>query len=273
MRADLHLHTTASDGSWPVEKLIEELKKENIGLFSVTDHDSVDNVAAAGRLAAAAGLSFLPGVEICSTLSGQSFHILGYGIKPQTESLLALLRHNTGLLEEVDHDCIRALIKDGFPLDYDEYAAYRHDPHRGGWKALNFLVDKEICRSAAEFFSVVFTEERGLRFPEFPEPAKVIAVIREAGGLPVLAHPGSGFHGNSLEETLDHFAREEIAGIECYHPGHDAVTTQRALAWCRRHGLLITGGSDCHGSFLPERRLGQPYIVMDDLFLGNLITE
>jgi predicted metal-dependent phosphoesterase TrpH len=272
MRADLHIHTTASDGSWSVERLLQELKAAGIQLFSITDHDSVDSIAPALELAAQADLCFIPGVEICSTLEGHTFHILGYGISHGAASLKRLLRHNTDLMEEVDRASIKKLIADGFAIDYDEYCSYRHDPARGGWKSLSFLIDKGFCRDVSDFFSNLFTAERGIGFPEFPGPARVIEVVKEAGGVPVLAHPGSEFHGPALEETLDYFAREAIEGVECFHPGHDAQTTGRAIAWCNRHRLIITGGSDCHGEFVPQRRLGFPPVVWCDLRLGSLIS-
>lgn len=270
MRADLHIHTTASDGSWSVNQLIQELVAAGIGLFSVTDHDSVANVATASRLAKQAGLNFIPGVEICTTLKGQSFHILGYGIDPEAKPLERILAHNTALMEEVDHTSIKKLIADGLAIDYAEYCSYQHDPARGGWKSLSFLIDKGFCRDVSEFFSELFTAERGIAFPEFPSPQTVIDAVKRSGGVPVLAHPGSDFHGPVLEETLDYFAGEQIEGVECFHPGHDAVTTRRAIEWCQKRGLLITGGSDCHGEFVPERRLGMPPIKVQDLRLGRL---
>lgn len=271
MRADLHIHTTASDGSWPVEKLISELKRTGIGLFSVTDHDSVAGIAAAGALAAREGLRFIPGVEISTTLCGQSFHILGYGMNPAAAELSRILSHNTKLMEEVDHTSIKKLIADGFAIDYNEFCAYQHNPLRGGWKSLSFLIDKGFCTGVADFFANLFTAERGIFFPEFPAPATVMEAIAKAGGVPVLAHPGSDFHGPALEETLDFFAREDIAGIECFHPGHDAATTKRAVQWCLRHDLLITGGSDCHGAFVPQRYLGMPEVNLQQLKLGRLL--
>ncbi|MCX7781308.1 MAG: PHP domain-containing protein [Negativicutes bacterium] len=270
MRADLHIHTAASDGSWTASELILKLKTAAIKLFAVTDHDSTANLAETAALAKDAGLCFIPGVEVCSTLKGHTFHILGYGIDPEAPGLKRLLRHNTALMEEADQASIRKLIAAGFRIDYDEYLAYQHNPARGGWKSLSFLTDKGFCRDINDFFANLFTPERGICFPEFPAPGEVISVIKEAGGAPVLAHPGSDFHGPALEETLTFFAREEIAGIECFHPGHDEQTALRAAAWCRRRGLLITGGSDCHGGFVPERRLGIPFITAADLELGEL---
>ena len=271
MRVDLHLHTTASDGSWSAEQLVKEVKAAGIGLFSITDHDSIASIAAAGELAAREGLAFIPGVEICATLKGQIFHILGYGIDINAPEINRILNHNTHLMEEVDHTSIKKLIADGLDIDFADYCAYRHDPARGGWKSLSFLIDRGFCKDVADYFKNLFTAERGISFPEFPPPAVVIKAVKLSGGIPILAHPGSDFHGPTLEETLDFFVREAIEGVECYHPGHDEATTRRAVDWCNRHGLLITGGSDCHGDFVPHRKLGTPPIEVQDLRLGRLM--
>ncbi|VBB07027.1 Hypothetical protein LUCI_2271 [Lucifera butyrica] len=270
MRADLHIHTTASDGCWSPRQLIDELTRREIGLFAVTDHDSVDNVVDTAVLAQKAGLHFLTGVEISATHKGGSFHILGYGIDPACEALRRLLIHNQTLMEEADHESIRKLIADGLPVDFAEYHAYRHDPARGGWKSLNFLIDKGLCSDVKDFFARWFTPERGISFPEFPSLQAVGDAITAAGGVPVLAHPGSEFHGCSLEETLQEFAGGVIEGVECYHPGHDAATTRQALAWCLQHNLIVTGGSDCHGDFVSGRQLGFPAIEGRQLLLGRL---
>lgn len=271
LQVDLHIHTTASDGTWTPAATVAAVKAAGLGLFAVTDHDTAANVVATGRLAAAAGLRFLPGVEISTTQACQLFHILGYGVDPAAGELERVLAANTALMEEVDHDSIRKLAAAGLPVDYEEFCAYQHDPTRGGWKSLSFLIDKGLCRGVADFFSELFTAKRGIVFPAFAPPAAAIAAIKAAGGVPVLAHPGSDFHGPSLEETLDCFAAEAIEGVECFHPGHDAATTGRAVAWCERHRLLITGGSDCHGGFVAHRRLGRPAIKLSDLRLGRLL--
>ena len=274
IKTDLHIHTTASDGSWSPIQLMEAVRKAEIQLFSITDHDSVDNVPEVTGLAKEYGVAFLPGVEICSTHLGKQFHILGYGIDCQSPVLQKLLQHNMRLMEEADRRCIRQLISQGMKtVDYEEYLAYRHKPERGGWKSLNYLVDKGLCHGVGDFFGRLFTPEKGIRFPEFPRPDEVISAIHAACGVAVLAHPGSEFHGAVLEETLEYFLSEAIDGVECFHPGHDRETTATAKAWCRKRGLLVTGGSDCHGSFVPGRRLGQPEIDLAELNLGSLLQK
>ncbi len=273
MRVDMHIHTQASDGSWSPQEVIENILEQDIRLFAVTDHDTVAGLSEFLSMKPVNGLAFLPGVEICSTYGGQSYHILGYGINPASEGLLKILRHNTKLLEDKDDECIQKLIAEGMTLDFNEYCQYEHDRKQGGWKALNFLIDKGMCTGVGDFFARLFTKEKGISFPEFPKPAEVINAILSSGGIPILAHPGSDFHGMVLEETLDFFAHQDIQGIECFHPSHDDVTTKRAIAWCKEKGMLITGGSDCHGSFVPGRALGNPVIMLEHLHLGGIMEK
>lgn len=270
MRVDLHLHTTASDGSWTPEQLMGQIVKAGIELFAVTDHDTVANVQSMQRLAQAAGIAFIPGVEISTTHNDRSFHILGYGIDPEHKSLQELLHTNMTMMEELDHDSIRKLIQQGLPISYQDYVNYQNEPSRGGWKSLNFLIDQGLCDGVHDFFARLFTAERGISFPVFSEPAVVIDVISKAGGVAILAHPGSEFHGASLTETLEFFLDQDIHGIECFHPGHNAADTQLALDWCEKYNRLITGGSDCHGEFVGSRQLGQPMIELAQLRLGLL---
>ena len=94
IKVDLHIHTNASDGTWTPAETVAAVKLAGIGLFSVTDHDATGNVAPTARLAAAAGLAFIPGVEISATLAGRLFHILGYGVDPENEALAAVVAAN-----------------------------------------------------------------------------------------------------------------------------------------------------------------------------------
>ena len=200
VRADLHIHTTASDGTWTPAELIAEAQKQQLGLIAVTDHDSVANVAEAMTLAAAAGITVLPAAEICSTKEDLSFHILGYGIDIHNKQLLELMQHNEALLEQKDVDSIHLLARDGWPVDEAEFTRYTYDRRRGGWRALAYLIDKGLCTGVGDFFKRIFTH-------------------------------------------------------------------------CKKHGLLISGGSDCHGTFVPGRLLGQPFITADMLRLDGLLPQ
>ncbi len=272
MRADLHVHTTASDGTWTPEEVIEHVWAAGIGLFAVADHDTLEGALSVADLVRRTphAPAFLPGVEISTALDGTLVHILGYGVRPDDPPLAALLRANRERLEWVNEETLRRMARAGYPVDLDAYAAYQNDPRRGGWKGLNFLIDSGLCRDVGDFFERIFVDPVRPPMPDFPHPAEAIARIREAGGVPILAHPGGTFRNRPIEEVLAPFLEFGIAGVECHSPYHSPETTARCRAFCARHGLLVTGGSDCHGEFVAGRHLGLPPITVDDLHLGPL---
>ena len=271
MRVDLHIHTTASDGTWTPAELVEQALAVGLGALAVTEHDSVANVAEAAALAREVGLRFLPAAEICSTKEDLSFHILGYGIDITNKRLLELMEHNENLLDQKDVDSIRLLERDGWPVSSSEFAYYDYDRRRGGWRALAYLVDKGLCSGVNDFFQSIFTPEHDLGFPEFPPISQVVDAIHGAGGVANCAHAASGFHGPGLERVMDLLRVEPLDGFECYHSGHGKEGTERLLRHCRKHNLLISGGSDCHGTFVPGRNLGEPYVDTEMLRLDGLL--
>lgn len=271
MRIDLHIHSMASDGTWDPEQLVAAACQVGLGALAVTDHDTVANVAATERLALAAGLKFIRGAEICATKQGHCFHILGYGLALDDKPLLELLAHNEALLAQKDEDSIALLAKEGWPVSVAEFHAYDYDRHRGGWKALAYLQDKGLCRNVQDFFTRIFTPEHNLAFPTFPSIGEVVAAIHGAGGVALCAHAASDFHGPGLEPVLAQLVEEPLDGFECYHSGHSLEDTRKLVAHCRAHGLLISGGSDCHGSFVPSRHLGEPLITDEDVYLPGLV--
>jgi len=270
MRADLHIHTTASDGCWPPERVVAEVEACSIGLFAVTDHDTVASVRPAETLAREAGLAFLRGVEVSTGLDGNFFlHILAYGPDLDDPALAALLRENRARLDRSNEEEILSLIADGRPIDFEHYRAYEYDRTRGAWKSYNYLLDRGFCTSISDYFENLAT---GIThsITQFPHPAEAIAVIKQANGVPVLAHPGASLSDQGVtEETLRPFLDFGVAGVECYHRYNDEATTRLCLDWCARHDLLVTGGSDCHGG-LVGRELGFPPVDTADLRLGEL---
>jgi predicted metal-dependent phosphoesterase TrpH len=267
-RADLHLHTTASDGRWPPERLIDEVQRAGIGLFSVTDHDSLGSLAEVSQLVGGSGLCFLPGVELSARLNGQVYHLLAYGFDANDSDLLALVAENNVRLTSADDVVVDLLAEAGYSVSPGDYAGYRWDRRRGGWKALNYLIDQGLCRDTRDYF------ERVLRdidrpHPDFPPPEEIVSVVRRAGGVVLLAHPGVSFYNGLTVSQLDQLVDMGVAGLECYSFHHDEETTRGFVSYCLGRNLLITGGSDCHGG-LVGRSLGMPLIYARDLKLGDL---
>jgi predicted metal-dependent phosphoesterase TrpH len=269
MRTDLHIHTTASDGCWTPEQVIVEVQARSVELFAVADHDSVASVPLAETLAREAGLAFLRGVEVSTLLDGHLFHVLAYGFELNSPTLGAFLRENRARLEQASENDLRRLIAAGYEINLDDYAAYEYDHSRGGWKGLNFLIDRGLCTGMRDYLGKL-RPCRPVEWPSFPHPAEAIAIIRQAGGVPILAHPGASLrHAGVTEQTLRPFLDCDIAGLECYSRYHDEATTRFCLEWCTRYDLLITGGSDCHGGFVGGE-LGVPAVDTVDLRLGEL---
>ena len=133
------------------------------------------------------------------------------------------------------------------------------------------MQDKGLCGDVNDFFSRIFTKEHDLGFPVFPSIKEVVDAIHAAGGVALCAHAASSFHGPGLAATLLELAKEDFDGFECYHSGHSREDTAALLTYCRQHQLLVSGGSDCHGSFVPSRALGRPVIDTSDLNLPGLL--
>lgn len=261
MQIDLHIHTCASDGTWRPMDLINEAKKIGLGGLAVTDHDLTDNVLETERLAKEAGIKFIRGVEINSTKNNLNFHILGYDLDIQNKILQELLAYNKDLLFQKDVDSIVQLEKQGWPVSRTEFMTYKYNRTRGGWESLAYLEDKGLCVDVNDFFKRIFTAEHNLDFPNFPSIEEVINTIHLSGGLAICAHAASEFHGPGLENVLEILGNEKFDGYECFHSNHTNEDSINLLNFAQRNNLFTTGGSDCHGDFVPSRKLGQPYIT------------
>jgi hypothetical protein len=274
-RVDFHIHTVASDGRWSPEQLVAQVQRMGIDCFAVTDHDTVGSVAQTEKLARQQGLGFLRGVEISAKLDGRLIHILAYGFELGNEPFCQFLQANKAQLESYNDGLLQKLIDAGYDLDFDEYLEYAWDRHRGGWKSLNFVVDKGFCQDVHGFFNELFVGDLKVTFPDFASPAEVVRIIMGAGGIPVWAHPANSLSKQEQaspdddESVVAQMVDAGIQGLECYACHHDAGWTNRCLAWAARYNLLITGGSDSHGGFA-SRQLGQPMIHLDDLRLGPI---
>jgi 3',5'-nucleoside bisphosphate phosphatase len=273
VRADLHLHTTASDSRWTPEQVVAGCKATGIGLLAVADHDTVDAVLTTERLALEAGLAFLRAVEVSSLVGDTMLHIIGYGIDPADPLLRGVLAENRANMEAFNDRDIRDLIALGYDLDYDEYLNYDYERTRGGFRSLNYCLDKGICTGPRDFFTRV-RDQLGHRRPNFVHPRDAVRAIEAAGGIPVLAHPGVSLenYGGLTPEVLDPLLSDGVRGLEAYSQYHDQITTSFCVDWCEAHDLVITGGSDYHGGFV-GRQLGIPLVDTSQLRLGPLEAQ
>ncbi len=273
MLVDLHLHTFASDGTWGPEEVVAAALKANVGMVAVTDHDNIDNVAPTQKVAKEAGLKFIPGVEICATKGEAQFHILGYGIDLTNKRLWDLIHYNELIFLKQDEYGIKLLEDAGWPVSLKEFERYVYNRRRGGFPALNYLIDLGLCRDVDDFFSRIFRKTVPWEYPIFTSVSNVVSVIHEAGGIAICAHAASGFHGPGVHNNLNILADEKLDGFECYHSGHSAEGTEILLEHCHKHGLYISAGSDCHGDFVKTRHIGVPKVEHTQINLPDFLMN
>ncbi|MFQ5825720.1 MAG: PHP domain-containing protein [Dehalococcoidia bacterium] len=297
MRIDLHIHTkTCSDGSLPIEEIFQEAQKRKIDLMSITDHDSIDCQEKALSLASEYGIAYIPGIELNVTFpypdqeAGErsfSLDFLGYQYDIGNQDLrdkLQLLREHREwrarqILErmnvEFDKENIERFTKEDLQNIQDRVDGTFGRPH-----IADYLIEKGIVRNRQEAFDKYLVK---CDVPKYPlSLAEASKLIRNAGGILVHAHPNDP-HGTSLASItsdLDEQARiiekymlEHIDGVECWHSRSDAGTTAYYIQFAKKHGLIMTGGSDCHQKPLLLGTLDIPGYVADQFRPGQVNAD
>jgi 3',5'-nucleoside bisphosphate phosphatase len=270
IKVDLHIHTTASDGTWTPSILIDNLLSSGIKLFALTDHNTTGNITETAKIAKANDLMFIPGVEINATYKNRTYHILGLGIDANNDELHQLLNRNRALLTDLDNDSIKLLEKRYPSISSEEFKFYNNPSVRGGWRALNYIIDKGLCTSYKDYSPLFKNSSISIDNLEFSSPKEVINTICAAGGFPILAHPGAEFYDKDYKAIVAAMIEAGVKGIECFHPNNSQEITDYCLNACKENNLLITGGSDCHGDFVVSRCLGHPSINLSQLRLDGI---
>ncbi len=265
MKIDLHIHTkTGSDGNLSIEEVFKEARKRNIDLMSITDHDSIDCQERAIALAIEYGIAYIPGVELNVTFqyldNSVSLDFLAYQYdigNRELKSKLQLIREHREIrarqiLEklnvEFDKENIKRFTEEDLKEIQDSVDGAFGRPH-----IANYLIEKGIVRDKQEAFDKYLVK---CDVPKYPlSLAEASELIRHASGMLVHAHPNDpdGTSLASITPDLDGQARiikeymlNYIDGVECWHPRHDAKTTAFYIKLAKKHGLVVTGGSDCH---------------------------
>lgn len=245
---DLHIHSIHSDGTLSPAEIIAEAVKNGVTGMAVCDHNVVAGALEAAPLAAAAGIRFVPGVEIDAMLLGKDAHILCYGADFSDEALLQRIRHARARLDWMSDELLRRMLPDYPGLDYAEYDFLRHDSSQGGWKLLQYLKAKGVTKRLDDALPFYTDYDVTYESAGFHPASEIIAAIHAAGGCAVLAHPGVTFKTGAMDAVRA--ALELNAdGVECFYPRHSAELTNELLSFCDAHNLSATAGSDCHGAY------------------------
>lgn len=265
-RIDLHIHSNLSDGDDSVYELITKIKDKKIDLFSITDHDNVKSI---DILQSIDGIKYIPGVEMSSVLKNVKMHILGYGITSRGKIKeicddIALVRRNLTL------EIIEDLRKKGYDFPLEKMGRFNKEDGLVLSKVYisKLLVEMGYAESVSDaFYGILSPYKIGPQIRKDAE--KIIGCIKEDGGLSILAHPGEIVKKQNVDinKVIDELCEIGIDGIEVCTPKHTTLEEDDFLKIARNKDILITCGSDYHGS------ITKPNITLCDRVRGDLISE
>jgi predicted metal-dependent phosphoesterase TrpH len=250
---DLHMHSTASDGSDAPEAVAALAARNGLRVISLTDHDSLDGLPAATARAEAAGIRLIPGVELSVHEQGTDVHLLAYGFDPADPELVAAIARYRDARRERARKILARLKGLGIRISLETV----EEIARGGALGRPHVAEALLQGGFVESFNEAFQRFLGGHAPAYVAKAPVLLedaskVVREAGGVTVLAHPGT----LNRDHLIPGWARRGLDGIEVWHSKHDAGDIARYQSYAKMHGLLMTGGSDYHGERTPSVTIG-----------------
>jgi len=245
---DLHMHTTASDGTCSPSELVARVRQSGIHTFAVADHDTVEAVRETTELAGREGLTCIPAVEITAVYEGKDVHVLGYFVDSDSPTLRRFL--DAGRADRLRRARAMSdrLAELGVPIDMDALLEAAGGPNSGKAIARPVVARALVAAGHVQHVQEAFDRYLADGGPAYvarigASPADVVGIIGEAGGVASLAHPGP-LRKDALIEAL---AAEGLTALECFHSEHDEAATGQYLEIARGLGLAVTGGSDFHG--------------------------
>ncbi|HDQ26408.1 MAG TPA: PHP domain-containing protein [bacterium] len=253
--ADLHIHTVKSDGTFTVEKVFESARQTGVSAIAITDHDTVAGVEEALYCEKKYGVEFVPGVELSAIYNKREVHIIGLYVDWREPRFREKLARFQKVRAERAKRIIKKLKEHGLNVKYEElYEMTENMGNAGRLHIARLLVSKRLVRSIRDAFDRYLAEGR----PAYVEKERVtvkeaIDMIRSVGGISVLAHPAL----LQKDEMIEKWAETGLDGIEAYHPDHKGDVAEKYLKIAGQLGLLVSGGSDCHGSRGSHGRIGE----------------
>ncbi|TKB27633.1 PHP domain-containing protein [Desulfopila sp. IMCC35006] len=257
MSIDLHIHSTTSDGTMSPVELVHYAHKKGLSAIAITDHDTIDGVDQALAAGQNIGLEVVAGIELSVKYSNHNVHILGYLFDyRQREFHIALEQLQVGRIAR-NKEIIVKLNRLGLALQLHELEESAGSGQTGRPHIARLMVEKGFVQSMDEAFEK-YLGQGGLAYTSrfVYEAKEAISFIQKAGGVAVLAHP---LQLDKSVDNLDYAVQQlrdmGLDGIEVYYPNHSRSFRKRLIALAEKYSLLMTGGSDFHGSIRPGTTL------------------
>jgi predicted metal-dependent phosphoesterase TrpH len=253
VRIDLHTHSSASDGTDPPAEVMRRARARGVDVVALTDHDTVAGHDEARR-ALPPGLTLVPGMELSCRLDGRSLHLLACLFDPAHPGLAAEVAKIRGDRVRRARAMVARLAGLGAGVTWDQVAAIAGDGVVGRPHIARAMAAAGVIRDPAEAFTTEWIGDGGRAYEDkyALDPAVAIGLVRDAGGVSVLAHPGTAGY-EVPDAVIARLAAAGLAGVEVWHPEQPPAERSRARALANDLGLVATGGSDDHGALTGYR--------------------
>jgi len=250
--ADLHVHTIISDGLHTPAAVVEMAQRLHLKALAITDHDAVEGVPEAMAASRGSDPLVVPGVELSTEAQDSEVHILGYFIDVANRNLnqtLSMLRQARLVRAQ---NVLAKLDTLGLPLDWSRVQNLSGPGALGRPHIAEAMIQAGYVGTTQQAFSQYLSRGQAAYVPRFKlTPQDAISLIRDAGGLAVLAHPWYAQH------LVGQLAKEGLGGVEAYYTGYSSEMSAALLRLANQYKLLCTGGSDFHGfERIPNNVLG-----------------
>ena len=271
---DLHIHTTASDGTDSPAEVVTIACALGLEAVAITDHDSAAGVPEARRAGEELGVEVIPGIEVSSDYRDNNIHVLGYFLDPDAPALRRVLDWVRVERAERNARMVAMLAQDGFDITLEDLERTYPDAALGRPHVAEYLMRKGYVASVAEGFDRYLEVGRKYFLPKRRIPlAQAVDTIRQSGGLAVLAHPLQyRYPENEVLELIEYARSVGVRAMECYYSEHSQEDERWLLRQAERYGLGVSGGSDYHGPRKPHIAMGRgmqnlaiPYTILQEL--------
>ncbi|HJY32952.1 MAG TPA: PHP domain-containing protein [Actinomycetota bacterium] len=257
-RIDLHTHSTHSDGTLEPAGVIRLGAERDLDVVALTDHDTTDGLPEAFATGLEVGVEVVPGVEFSAEYLGTSVHILCYWMDAEDPALrreLRRLREDRYRRGELMVERLGSL---GLPVEFERVREIAGDATIVRPHIAQAMVEAGVVATEKEAFDRYIGDGGPAHVAKHAlDPIDAVALIEDAGGVCALAHPGMwGDQSSVPDELIERMAAAGMRGLEVDHPDHTHEARERYRALADRLGLIVTGGSDCHGSRYDPVRMG-----------------
>jgi predicted metal-dependent phosphoesterase TrpH len=244
-KADLHIHTTFSDGTLSPEETVRIAHDRGLSTIAIADHDEIGGVEPGCKAGKDLGVDIIPAVEVSSKKDGRGVHILAYFVETTHPELVSFLQSMREARLERAKEIVLKLQECGIPIEFADVLKRSEIGVIGRPHIAEELIRIEAVKDLREAFSKFLGFGKPCYVSKVsPDTSEAIQLISRVGGVPVLAHPRS----SGADKWIEEFVAEGLKGMEIWYPNHSEADVDHYLRMADKYNLIPTGGSDSHGT-------------------------